>query len=227
MIPALSEIRGEWKATSSSRNERPTTPMMNTGMRPFMYSLWSSSAAVTPPTSTVMPEPPSGSGTTSSRSRLTRSSVSLSWGEPFGITVISAASPLGVDPRRRDEGDPGLAAKPLREGVHVWPWRPGRAARRRSPAARSCRVRSPRCSGRRPGGSWCPAGRCPRRGSRGACRARAPPAPAAARWRRSRRSRGAAGRRGSSARPATRRCPPSSSLRPRNGIRRRSTFGPR
>ena len=50
MIAALSEISGEWKATSSSRNERPTTPTMNSGMRPFMYSLWSSSAAVTPPT---------------------------------------------------------------------------------------------------------------------------------------------------------------------------------
>ena len=36
MIAALSEISGEWKATSSSRNERPTTPAMNSGMRPFM-----------------------------------------------------------------------------------------------------------------------------------------------------------------------------------------------
>ena len=49
-MPAFSEISGEWKATSSSRKDSPTTPTMNTGMRPFMYSLWSSSAAVTPPT---------------------------------------------------------------------------------------------------------------------------------------------------------------------------------
>ena len=78
MIAAFSEIRGEWKATSSSRKERPTTPAMNSGMRSFMYSLWSSSAAVTPPISAVMPVPSSCRGTTSSRSRLTRSSVALS-----------------------------------------------------------------------------------------------------------------------------------------------------
>ena len=57
MTAALSEISGEWKATSRSRNERPTTPAMNSGMRSFMYSLWSSSAAVTPPTSAVTPVP--------------------------------------------------------------------------------------------------------------------------------------------------------------------------
>ena len=34
MIAALSEISGEWKATSRSRNERPTTPAMKSGMRP-------------------------------------------------------------------------------------------------------------------------------------------------------------------------------------------------
>ena len=33
--------------------------------------------------------------------------------------MISAALPAGVYPRRRDEGDPGLAAKPLREGVDL------------------------------------------------------------------------------------------------------------
>ena len=36
MIAALSEISGEWKATSRSRKERPTTPAMNTGMRSVM-----------------------------------------------------------------------------------------------------------------------------------------------------------------------------------------------
>ena len=36
MIPALSEISGEWKATSRSRNESPTTPAMNSGMRSVM-----------------------------------------------------------------------------------------------------------------------------------------------------------------------------------------------
>ena len=34
MTPAFSEMKGEWKATSSSRKERPTTPMMKSGMRP-------------------------------------------------------------------------------------------------------------------------------------------------------------------------------------------------
>ena len=33
ITPALSEISGEWNATSRSRNERPTTPAMNSGMR--------------------------------------------------------------------------------------------------------------------------------------------------------------------------------------------------
>ena len=32
MIPALSEIKGEWKATRSSRKESPRTPMMKIGM---------------------------------------------------------------------------------------------------------------------------------------------------------------------------------------------------
>ena len=36
MIAAFSEISGEWNATSSSRNESPTTPAMNSGMRSFM-----------------------------------------------------------------------------------------------------------------------------------------------------------------------------------------------
>ena len=33
MIAAFSEISGEWNATSRSRNDRPTTPAMNSGMR--------------------------------------------------------------------------------------------------------------------------------------------------------------------------------------------------
>ena len=92
-MPAFSEISGEWKATRSSRNDRPTTPRTKSGKRPFMYSLWSSSAAVTPPILAVTPLRPSSWGTVSSRSRLTRSSVSWSCGELFGITVIRAASP--------------------------------------------------------------------------------------------------------------------------------------
>ena len=61
-----------------------------------MNSLWSSSAAVTPPTSAVMPVPPNDCGTTSSRMRWTRSEVSLSCGEPFGITVTIAALPASL-----------------------------------------------------------------------------------------------------------------------------------
>ena len=105
-----------------------------------------------------------------------------------------------------DEGDAGLAAQRARERVDRRLARPRRAARRRSRAGRWCPGRSPRCSGRRPGGSSCPAGRCRRRGSRAACRARARRARAAAPWRRSPRSTGGAGRRGSSApRARTRR----------------------
>ena len=78
MIAAFSEISGEWKATSSSRKERPTTPTMNSGIRPFMYSDWSSSAAVTPPIWTSMPVPLNCLGTRSFRRLLTRSSVALS-----------------------------------------------------------------------------------------------------------------------------------------------------
>ncbi len=119
MIAALSEIRGEWKATSRSRNERPTTPAMNSGMRPTMYSLWSSSAAVTPPISAVIPVSPSSSGTTSSRRWVTRSSVSWSWGDPSGITVTIAASPASLICGARHEGDAGLAAKRLGERVDL------------------------------------------------------------------------------------------------------------
>ena len=36
MIPAFSEISGEWKATSRSRKERLTTPPMNSGTLPVM-----------------------------------------------------------------------------------------------------------------------------------------------------------------------------------------------
>ena len=36
MIAAFSAISGEWNANSSSRNESPTTPTMNSGMRPVM-----------------------------------------------------------------------------------------------------------------------------------------------------------------------------------------------
>ena len=36
MIAAFSDINGEWKATSRSRNDRPTTPTMNSGTRPVM-----------------------------------------------------------------------------------------------------------------------------------------------------------------------------------------------
>ena len=79
MIAALSEISGEWKATSSSRKERPTTPTMNSGMRSFMYSLWSSSAAVTPPTWAVMPEP---------RERLGHDVVAQSVDEVLGLLVL-------------------------------------------------------------------------------------------------------------------------------------------
>ena len=93
MIPAFSEISGEWKASSRSRNESPTTPAMNSGMRPFMNSDWSSSAAVTPPIWTSIAVPSNWPGTTSSRICLTRSSVASSCGEVFGITVIRAASP--------------------------------------------------------------------------------------------------------------------------------------
>jgi hypothetical protein len=39
MIPAFSEISGEWKATSRSRNERPITAPTKSGSFPFMYSL--------------------------------------------------------------------------------------------------------------------------------------------------------------------------------------------
>ena len=91
-MPAFSEMRGEWKATSSSRKDKPTTPRTKIGKRPFMYSLWSSSAAVTPPTCAVTPVSPSCWGIVSSRSRLTRSEVASSWGELFGMTVTIAAS---------------------------------------------------------------------------------------------------------------------------------------
>ena len=36
MIPALSDISGEWKAKSRSRNERPMIPKKNTGSRAAM-----------------------------------------------------------------------------------------------------------------------------------------------------------------------------------------------
>ena len=93
---------------------------MNSGMRSVMYSLWSSSAAVTPPTWAVMPVPPSASGTTSSRRCLTRSSVSSSCGEVVGITVTSAAVARVVDRSgRRTKATPVLAAEPRRERVDV------------------------------------------------------------------------------------------------------------
>ena len=69
---------------------------MKTGMRPRMKSLWSSSAAVTPPTSALIPVPPKVCGTRSSRTRWTSSSTPASCGEPFGITVSSAALPSSL-----------------------------------------------------------------------------------------------------------------------------------
>ena len=89
MIAAFSEISGERNATSRSRNESPTTPAMNSGIRPFMYSLWSSSAAVTPPTSARTSVSPIVCGMISSRIRLTRSSVAGSCGEVVGMTVTA------------------------------------------------------------------------------------------------------------------------------------------
>ena len=58
-------------------------------------------------------------GTTSSRSRLTRSSVSLSCGEPSGITVISAASPASLIAGRATNATPGSLAEPVGERVDV------------------------------------------------------------------------------------------------------------
>jgi len=95
------------------------------GMRPFMYSLWSSSAAVTPPTWASMPEPLRAVGTTSSRMWLTEVLRLLVLGRGRRIAVMSAASPVrlirgpatNVIPgswRRRSakRGDPGLRDGP-------------------------------------------------------------------------------------------------------------------
>ena len=62
----------------------------------MMYSLWSSSAAVTPPISALNPVPESALGTTSDRRSRTSSWVASSWGEVVGMTVIRAASPASL-----------------------------------------------------------------------------------------------------------------------------------
>ena len=80
-------------------------------MRSTMYSLWSSSAAVTPPTLASTPLPASASGRTVSRRCLTRSSVASSWGEVVGVTVRIAALPDWLICGSAHEGDAVFVAQ--------------------------------------------------------------------------------------------------------------------
>ena len=131
-MPAFSEISGEWKATSSSRNERPRTPPMNSGMRPFMYSLWSSSAAVTPPTLASMPEP-----------------LRLAGDDVVAQAVDEVLRLLVLRRGRRDHGDERRVAGPVDPGT-VRRTRP--RARWRSRSANAVDVGPSRRAGRELGG---------------------------------------------------------------------------
>jgi len=74
-----------------------TTPAMKSCMRPFMKLLWSSSAAVTPPTLTSMDEPSTAAGIVLPRRRLT----GPRWPDPGASSSESPWSgPVlgGVDP---------------------------------------------------------------------------------------------------------------------------------
>ena len=97
MIAALSEISGEWNATSSSRNESPTTPAMNRGILSIdVLALVlerrgdAADLGLDPGVAEVLRDRRRRAAVS------TRSSVSLSWGEVFGITVMNAASPRSL-----------------------------------------------------------------------------------------------------------------------------------
>ena len=115
-------------------------------------------------------------GTRSSRSRWTRSSTDASCGEPFGITVRSAASPASLMRGGATKATSRLAAQLLRERVDLRLAGRVRQVGGDHERAVGAGPEALGVAGRRPGGSSCSAGRCRRRGSRGACRARGPPA---------------------------------------------------
>src|SRR5690349_4581536 len=102
---ALSGMASERKPTRSSRQPRPITTPTKRGSLSTMTSAKSSYPAVTPPTCTSSEVPDSARGSTSSRSRSTRSLVCFDCGDDSGTTVRYAVSPpraVGRGRHRRD-----------------------------------------------------------------------------------------------------------------------------
>ena len=107
---ALAATRTERNTASSRRNDSTITAAMNSGRRAEMLSVWSTYEAVIPPTTTSRSVPASASGTTSSRSTDSRSVVAWSCGLAAGVSVMTAASALGLAIGGDTAATPGVEA---------------------------------------------------------------------------------------------------------------------
>src|ERR687892_147793 len=111
MTPAFSATSGARNAASRSRNERTTTPPMNSGSRSAVTSDWSARAAVVPPIRASSPL----AGTTSSRSRSRRSVVAVALGRGGRDDRHDRGVAGGVVARGLDRRDALLTLQPLGE----------------------------------------------------------------------------------------------------------------
>ena len=111
MTAALRATASERNTDISSRNDRTTTPPMNSGSRLAVSSLSSMNAAVVPPTDASAPVPPTAPGSTSSRSVCTRLSVASSCGPVVGTTVSTAASPASLSAGGNTVATPSVACR--------------------------------------------------------------------------------------------------------------------